>query len=156
MGEEFQLHTLYAVILRVVFVATFFGGILPIVYPVSLLSITAIYLTERYKVFYYYRQPPQMGSGSIFFALSYLAYFPLWGLFFSFWSVSNYQLWNEDIVAPSQSSDVMITDHGFDIFAQYSTYTGVAAMYIYFFGFNVIVIPMKTMYVGLKNFLTTG
>jgi hypothetical protein len=50
----------------------------------------------------------------------------------------------------------MITDHGFDIFAQYSTYTGVAAMYIYFFGFNVIVIPMKTMYVGLKNFLTTG
>lgn len=85
-----------------------------------------------------------------------MAVAPIIGLLFSFYAVSNYQLWNTSLLPYTESTDEVDTGHGFKIFFEYKSYVGIACMYLYFAGFNIGVLPLKTLYSSVQRHYKEG
>lgn len=60
-GETFSLSYKYSYMLVVTFVTFLFGSGLPILFPIGLLSLIGLYLTERLMMAYSYKRPPMYG-----------------------------------------------------------------------------------------------
>jgi len=53
-GPVFLFHWKYAYILNVVFVTLFYGPMMPVLFPIGLLSLIVLYVVERLMLAYSY------------------------------------------------------------------------------------------------------
>ena len=84
-GPEVELDIQYSFIFNTVFTTFTYGLALPLLFPIALLTIINMYITERILLAYFYRKPPMYGGGMNVGALAILSYAPIPMLLFGFW-----------------------------------------------------------------------
>ena len=88
-GPEMIMHDSYAVIIKTVYVTFTYGFALPILFPIAMLSFLILYFTERVRLAFFYRNPPQFNLTLDNLAISNLKYAPLTMMVLGFWFMGN-------------------------------------------------------------------
>ena len=84
-GPEFALNNRYSAILLHISVTAFFGGSLPMMYPIGVLSFSVMLIMEKLNLAFFYREPP-MYDESITKSSNYVIKIVLYlGLFLTSW-----------------------------------------------------------------------
>lgn len=92
------LHIRYANVLNQVFVAFTYGLALPMLFPICLIGLVNMYITERLQIVYFYREPPMIDNQLNDRAVEILMFAPLIMLSFGYWMLGNRQMfYNEHI-----------------------------------------------------------
>ena len=88
-GPEMIMHDSYAVIIKTVFVTFTYGFALPILFPIAALSFFILYITERLRLAFHYRNPQQFNLKLDNLAIRNLKYAPLTMMVLGFWFMGN-------------------------------------------------------------------
>ena len=88
-GPEFAIHYKYSYILTVVFIAFFFGPLLPILFPMAAASIMCQYTVEKLAMAFSYKKPPMYDNKITLFALRVLVLAPILYALTASWAFSN-------------------------------------------------------------------
>lgn len=88
-GQEFDMHNKYAQIINLIFVAFMHGMGLPLLFPLAALGIFILYIVDRLKMAYYYRQPPLYDASLNKATVYLLQYGPVLMLGFGYWQLSD-------------------------------------------------------------------
>ena len=91
-GQSTPFHIRYAYIFNSIFVCFTYGLALPLLFPITLLAMINMYISERYLFAYYYRKPPLYGPAMHNGALKILYYAPYFMIFFGYWQLGNRQI----------------------------------------------------------------
>ena len=75
--------------LVVVFVTFLFGFGIPILFPIATLSILVLYWTEKYALYYIYKQPPMYDASLTGDILSLLRMAPVLYFACGYWMLTN-------------------------------------------------------------------
>jgi hypothetical protein len=67
-----------------------FGTSLPILFPITFITLFMIYIIENYMLYYMYRLPPTYDERLNNTVLNILSWAPLFFLGFGFWQFSNF------------------------------------------------------------------
>lgn len=84
-GPEVELHFRYSNIMNQIFVCFTYGLTIPMLFPITLLSLLNHYAVERYNFIYNYRKPPMLANKLNEGALSIMKVAPLFMLSFGWW-----------------------------------------------------------------------
>jgi len=57
-GPAYEMHFKYAGIMNIVFITLMYGVGLPILYPIAVLALIILYISEKYMLYYAYQVPP--------------------------------------------------------------------------------------------------
>ena len=57
-GPEVEIHFRYSAILNIVFVTFTHGIALPVLFPIAVVGLLNMYISEKYMFAYFYRKPP--------------------------------------------------------------------------------------------------
>ena len=93
------------------FVCLMFGTALPILYPLALLQYLMLYVTERLLVFYFYRQPPSFDEKLTMSTLEIMLGAPVLQMCFSYWYLSNQQIFDNVVLPVQYADDVVRSGH---------------------------------------------
>ena len=66
-----------------------YGAAIPILFPIAFLSLSFLYITERFLIFYSYREPPMYSTKSNLMALKVMMYAPIIYCINAAWLFSN-------------------------------------------------------------------
>ena len=61
-GGGFYMHFKYSTIMNITFTTLMFGFGMPILFPIAILGMAILYVTEKGLLYYSYRQPPNYNS----------------------------------------------------------------------------------------------
>lgn len=84
-GPVYNMHFKYSSILVQVAVSFMYGMALPVLFPITLLGIINMYITERFMLAYWYRQPPRYDAEINNTAIGYLRTFPVLMFLMGYW-----------------------------------------------------------------------
>ena len=84
-GPHVVIHFRYASLLNQIYVTFMYGLVLPILFPICLLSIFIQYVVEKMQFAYFYRQPPHFDNRQNDRALGILLYAPVIMMVFGYW-----------------------------------------------------------------------
>lgn len=93
-------------ILNVIFISMMFGTGLPILFPIALAFFWLLYVTEKFLLYYGYREPPHYDEVLNDSVLKFMYYAPLLSLSFSYWMLSNKQLVENGHLTPKTRKGV--------------------------------------------------
>lgn len=93
-GPEYLIHYKYSRVLNIVFITFMFGIVLPVLFPIALLSLIITYFAEKLSIVYYYKEPPSYDQKLNNTAIKILAWAPFLMFTFGFWMMSNKQIFN--------------------------------------------------------------
>jgi hypothetical protein len=110
-GPEVTLHIRYANILNQVFVAFTYGLALPLLFPICLMGLINMYITERFQVVYFYREPPVIDNQLNDRALRILMLAPVLMLCFTYWLLGNRQMFYNEHIGITYSNSALFTKH---------------------------------------------
>lgn len=79
------MHFRYSNLMNIIFVTFMYGLAMPILFPIALLGIFNMYVTERYSFAYVYRKPPMIGNRLNESALNVLKFAPVFMMLFGYW-----------------------------------------------------------------------
>ena len=96
-GPEMIMHDSYAVIIKTVYVTFTYGFALPVLFPIATLSFLILYFTERVRLAFFYRNPPQFNLTLDNLAISNLKYAPLTMMVLGFWFMGNRQMFFNEL-----------------------------------------------------------
>jgi hypothetical protein len=96
----FHMHYKYSIMLNIVFVTMLYGAGMPIMFPISFVSLLCLYIVEKFLLYYGYREPPNFDDELNNRVMSHLKYAPLFFLASSYWMLSNRQLFSNDTLIP--------------------------------------------------------
>ena len=71
------------------YIAFIFGSGMPILFPIALLSLISLYVTERLSMAYVYQRPPSYTNSLNNSVLRILAFAPVLYVFMAAWLYSN-------------------------------------------------------------------
>ena len=98
-GPTFSIHWKYAYLLNVTYMTFLFGPQLPILFPVALISVACLFITERMMVAYSYIRPPMYDSTINATTIRLMMAAPLVYLFSATWMYTNQQVFqNQTLV----------------------------------------------------------
>lgn len=97
-GETFSLSYKYSYMLVVTFVTFLFGSGLPILFPIGLLSLIGLYLTERLMMAYSYKRPPMYGTELNTRTLQLMLGAPILYCCYAAWLFTNQQVFKNSVV----------------------------------------------------------
>ena len=75
--------------MNITFVTFMYGLVLPLLFPVALLSFVIVYIVERVMLTYYYRKPPMYDEKMNAAAISILKWAPFFMVSFGYWAMGN-------------------------------------------------------------------
>lgn len=58
VGGIYYMHFKYSAIMNICFVTLMYGFGMPVLYPVAVVSLVILYISEKLLLYYSYRQPP--------------------------------------------------------------------------------------------------
>jgi hypothetical protein len=106
------MHFKYAGVMNIVFITCMFGVGLPILYPVAVLALVILYISEKYMLYYAYQVPPMYDEKLSQNVIAHLKVAPLIMLISGYWMLSSKQLLsNENLTPKARTRDVDITGH---------------------------------------------
>jgi hypothetical protein len=88
-GPELKIYSKYSAIINVVYTTFTYGLAIPIMFPLSILCLLSIYVTERIKLAKYYKEPPHYDIKLILLVLDILKMAPLPMFAFGYWFLGN-------------------------------------------------------------------
>ena len=88
-GPEVEIHFRYSAILNIVFVTFTHGIALPVLFPIAVVGLLNMYISEKYMFAYFYRKPPLFDNKINEQALNILQVAPLFLFGMGYWAVSN-------------------------------------------------------------------
>ena len=77
-----------------VFVCFMYGMFIPVLFPITLLGLFNMYVTERIGLLWFYRKPPMFDESLGNRAVSILKYAPLLMFTLGYWAVGNPQIFD--------------------------------------------------------------
>ena len=110
-GPELQIHFRYSSILNMVFATFMHGMALPILFPIALFGMINIFVSERFLLAYYYRQPPLYDNKLNNAAWQYIKYAPLGMLLMGYWYLGNRQMFFNEINTREKKFESPDPDH---------------------------------------------
>lgn len=75
-----------------IFVTFMYGLMIPMLFPIALLNIVNVYLTEKIGLIWLYRRPPMLDIRLIRRAISLLIYAPIFMFAMGYWAVGSMQI----------------------------------------------------------------
>ena len=91
-GPDVVLPIKYAVIINMIFVTFTYGIALPILFPICLVGMINMYITERILFAFFYKKPPMIGNVLSAKGLTVLQYAPVTMMFSGYWLLGNRQM----------------------------------------------------------------
>lgn len=106
------MHFKYAAVMNIVFITCMFGVGLPILYPIAVLALVILYISEKYMLYYAYQVPPTYDEKLSQNVIAHLKVAPLIMLLSGYWMLSSKQLLSNEYLTPkARTRDVDITGH---------------------------------------------
>jgi hypothetical protein len=112
---EYIIHFKYSSMLNSVYVSMMYGIALPILFPITALTLFNLWFCERIVVSYYAKLPPALDDTLTTNALGVLRWAPLLLLMNSYWMLSNKQMFSNSWSYISIQSDSMLSNHFFEL-----------------------------------------
>lgn len=84
-GPEVELHFRYSNIMNQIFVCFTYGLTIPLLFPITLLSLINHYVIEKYNFAFNYRKPPMLANKLNAGALNIMKVAPIFMLSFGYW-----------------------------------------------------------------------
>jgi hypothetical protein len=98
--------------MNIVFITLMYGVGLPILYPIAVLALVILYVSEKFMLYYAYQVPPMYDEKLSQNVIAHLKVAPLIMLLSGFWMLSSHQLLsNENLTPKARTRDVNITGH---------------------------------------------
>lgn len=91
-GSNYAIHYRYSTLMVSVWVCFMYGLGLPILFPVCLLTMVCLYMSERLAICYLYKQPPMYDDKLNNTAIDILSWAPLFMLSVGVWQLTNKQI----------------------------------------------------------------
>ena len=134
-GPEVTLHIRYANALNQIFVAFTYGIALPMLFPICLIGLINMYITERYLIVYYYKAPPMIDNQLNDRALQILMSAPVFMVCMGYWMLGNRQMFYNEIIPIQYSNDALLTNHRPFDYTKGIDYTMVLLIFVLMFTF---------------------
>ena len=61
-GPEVRIYKGYAILMNSIFISFAFGLVIPILFPIALMTIFSLYSMEKIMIAYVYKKPPMYGN----------------------------------------------------------------------------------------------
>lgn len=106
-----MIYQKYAFILTVIYIAFLFGPGAPILFPIALLSLLSLYVTERLCMAYVYQRPPIYTTALNDLVLRLLAGAPVLYVAVAAWLYSNQQVFRNTVVFNKENYLFPHSDH---------------------------------------------
>ena len=103
-GPEYLIHNNYSSILNIVFVTFMYGLAIPLLFPITLLSLVIVYIIEKLCIVYYYKEPPSYDEKLNVTAVKILSWAPMLMYWVGYWMISNKQMFKNDAVMNLQAN----------------------------------------------------
>lgn len=84
-GPEFLIHIKYVTVINSVFMSMIFGFGMPLLFPVTVVSLAVRYVCEVGMLYYSYKAPPSYDRKISDFVYSILSFAPVGFLAFGYW-----------------------------------------------------------------------
>jgi len=84
------MHFKYAAIMNIVYITLMFGIGLPILYPLAVLALVILYVSEKLMLYYSYQGPPKYDEKLSQNVITHLKVAPLVMLLFGYWMLSSH------------------------------------------------------------------
>ena len=84
-GPEVMFEIQYSYLFVNIFTTFTFGLAIPVLFPITFLSLVNLYIVDRIMLAYFYRKPPMFASGMSNGALKILKDAPIFMLCFGYW-----------------------------------------------------------------------
>jgi hypothetical protein len=94
MGPEFHISYKYSYILVYVFVAFTWGVVVPLMFILSTIGLTVMFVVERMMVHYSYNRPPMLDNAMMHQALKILVVAPFFLCLVGAWAFSNREVFH--------------------------------------------------------------
>jgi len=110
-GPEYNIHFRYSQILNTTFVTLMYGTAMPQLYFYAFLTFAGLYILERCQVCYYYKQPPSFDETMTMNCLDMMAWAPVVYMAFSYWQLSNNQIFANVVFKIDSINDIIMSGH---------------------------------------------
>lgn len=94
------MHFKYSGILNIVWVTLMYGVGLPYLFPAAVYALVVLYVTEKFMLYYSYRQPPSYDQRLSNYVIKLMLGAPVFMLFFGYWMLSSKQLISNNYLSP--------------------------------------------------------
>jgi len=84
-------------------VSFLYGMFIPLLFPVTLIGILNIYVTDRILLAYYFKQPPHIDMELQISAVRILKFSPVFMFLIGYWAMGNRQIF-ENVIIPLNNS----------------------------------------------------
>lgn len=98
------------------FLALFFGVGMPILFPMAAIILFNHYVTERIRLAYICKKPPQLGPELSESVISVMKYAPLFMLYNGYWFLDNHQMFFNEYTLIDRINRSMLSTHYFTEF----------------------------------------
>ena len=83
------MHYKYSAILNIVFVTLMYGIGIPILFPIAVVALVILYVSEKYMLYYSYRQPPVYDIRLSDYVMGTMQLAPIFMMVFGYWMLSS-------------------------------------------------------------------
>ena len=97
-GPEFLIHYKHSFILNTIFVTMLFGPAIPVLFPITLMTLIVFYLHERFMIAYLYRRPPMYDESINKNTIYLLSLSPFCYAISASWFFSNQQIFKNKVL----------------------------------------------------------
>jgi len=110
-GPEYSFETKLANTTMLVFVTLMLGPMLPLLYPVALVSIVVQYFTDKVFLTYFFRLPPKYSERLTLQNIKMMLAAPVLGLMVNYWAFGNRQMFENKTDTISTMGEVTYSHH---------------------------------------------
>jgi hypothetical protein len=112
-GGGYKLYYQYSLIMHHVAISFMYGMMLPILFPITLIAIVNIYITDRLLLAYHFQQPEKSDLEIQFIAMKYLKGSPILMFILGCWAMGNRQMFDNYLVPKVFASEPINPDHSY-------------------------------------------
>ena len=150
IGPEFEIHYHYAQMLVIAWVTFLFAPGIPLLFPLALLGMIILYVTNRLQLAYQCRAPPVYDNSINTFTVSLLNPAPLLYAGFGAWLYSNQQAFFDKYSEQVTSELFMPSQHSFK---QFFTQLTPGSVFFFYIGLLVVLLASFLWQIKVrKNF----
>ena len=110
-GSSFKISSPFAKVMCMIFMSLMFGLSLPIMFPCTLIFIIVLYCFNKILVVYWFVKPPQFDDTLAKIFISWIKYGALLFCGFSYWLLTNRQMFDNHVLPIRYQQDVDIMEH---------------------------------------------
>lgn len=133
-GPEYAIHYKYSSIVKAIIICLMYGPALPILYPITFVTMIVMVINERLVIFYYNREPPTFDDDMTVWSIK-ISEWTLWlSLPFSFWIMGNRQIYDNAVYPIQYSTDIRLSGH-VQVFDEDPAFDYTAPLLVFFIAF---------------------